>query len=68
MDPCIPTDFGDFKLTRRFRDVLYHITVKNPNNVQKGVVSMIVDGVKIDGCVIPLETRKSDVNVVVTMG
>ncbi len=68
VDPCIPADFGDFKLTRRFRDVLYHITVKNPNNVQKGVVSMIVDGVKIDGCIIPLETRKSDVNVVVTMG
>ncbi|MDE5823806.1 MAG: glycosyl transferase, partial [Lachnospiraceae bacterium] len=35
--PCVPTGFGDFKLTRRFRNVVYHITVKNPNNVQKGV-------------------------------
>ncbi len=68
VDPCVPAGFGDFKLTRRFRDVVYHITVKNPNNVQKGVASMTVDGVKADGCVIPFETGKSDVNVEVIMG
>lgn len=68
VDPCVPAGFGDFKLTRRFRDVVYHITVKNPNNVQKGVASMTVDGVKADGCVIPFESGKSDVNVEVIMG
>lgn len=68
IDPCVPTEFGDFKLTRHFRDILYHITVKNPNNVQKGIVSMMVDGVKIDGCVIPFEPGKSDVNVEIIMG
>ncbi|MDE7203637.1 MAG: glycosyl transferase [Lachnospiraceae bacterium] len=68
VDPCVPTGFGDFKLTRRFRDVVYHITVKNPNNVQKGVASMKVDGVSVDGCVIPFEAGKSDVNVEIVMG
>ncbi|MDE6919664.1 MAG: glycosyl transferase, partial [Lachnospiraceae bacterium] len=68
VDPCVPAGFGDFKLTRRFRDVVYHITVKNPNNVQKGVASMTVDGVKTDGCVIPFEAGKSDVNVEIVMG
>ena len=40
----------------------------NPHNVQKGVVSMTVDGVKTDGCVIPFEAGKSDVNVELLMG
>lgn len=64
----MPTGFGDFKLTRRFRDVVYHITVKNPNNVQKGVISMTVDGSKVDGCIIPFESGKKDVNVEIIMG
>ncbi|MBQ5851457.1 MAG: glycosyl transferase [Lachnospiraceae bacterium] len=68
IDPCVPTGFGDFKLTRRFRDVVYHIEVKNPENVQKGVKSMTVDGVNVDGCIIPFESGKKEVNVVVTMG
>lgn len=68
VDPCVPTGFGDFKLTRRFRDVVYHITVKNPNNVQKGVASMTVDGVGVDGCIIPFEAGKSDVNVEIVLG
>jgi cellobiose phosphorylase len=60
-------------VTRRFRDVVYHIDVKNPNNVQKGVVSMTVDGNPIDvnptmGCIIPFESGKTDVNVTVVMG
>lgn len=68
IDPCVPTGFGDFTLTRRFRDVVYHIDVKNPNNVQKGVKSMTVDGVPVEGCVIPFESGKTDVKVEVLMG
>lgn len=68
INPCVPTGFGDFKLTRHFRDVVYHITVKNPNNVQKGVASMTVDGAKVDGCVIPFEARKPEVHVEIVMG
>jgi cellobiose phosphorylase len=68
INPCVPADFGDFKLTRRFRDVVYHIDVKNPNKVQKGVVSMTVDGKSVKGCIIPFESGKTDVNVEVVMG
>lgn len=68
IDPCVPSGFGDFTLTRRFRDVVYHIEVKNPNNVQKGVKSMTVDGVMVEGCVIPFESEKTDVKVEVLMG
>ncbi len=68
VNPCIPDDFGDFTLTRSYRDVVYHISVKNPNNVQKGVASMTVDGVAVDGCVIPFDSGKKEVNVEVVMG
>ena len=68
VDPCVPTGFGDFKVTRKFREGTYNIEVKNPNNVEKGVVSMVVDGKAVDGCVIPYEKGKEVYNVVVTMG
>ena len=73
VNPCIPKGFGDFTITRQFRDVTYHIEVKNPSNVEKGVVSMTVDGVAVDGLdlsnpVIPYSADKSEVNVVICMG
>ena len=46
----------------------YHISVKNPNHVEKGVASMIVDGVAVDGNTIPLPDGKTDVTVEVVMG
>ncbi len=67
IDPCIPKDFGDFKLTRKYRGVTYHIEVVT-NGVEKGVKELIVDGVKTDGTVIPYDASKKDVNVKVIMG
>ena len=36
--------FGDFTITRTFRGVEYNIEVKNPDNIEKGVKELIVDG------------------------
>jgi len=68
VNPCVPKGFGDFTLTRKFREGTYNITVKNPNNVEKGVASMTVDGKAVDGCVIPYEKGKENYDVVITMG
>ncbi|MBQ8327765.1 MAG: glycosyl transferase [Lachnospiraceae bacterium] len=68
IDPCVPKGFGDFTITRKFREGVYNIEVKNPNNVEKGVVSMTVDGKAVDGCVVPYEKGKTEYNVVITMG
>ena len=47
----------------------YHITVKNPAHVQKGVTKLIVDGAAIDGNMIPaINGTGHDVTVEVTMG
>ena len=68
VDPCIPKGFGDFSITRKFREGTYHIQVKNPQNVEKGVASMTVDGKAVDGHIIPYEKGKEEYNVVITMG
>ncbi len=68
VNPCVPKGFGDFTLTRKFREGTYTIAVKNPNNVEKGVQSMTVDGKAVDGCIIPYEKGKTQYQVVVTMG
>ncbi len=68
VDPCIPHDFGDFELTRKFREGTYHIQVRNPKQVEKGVVSLRVDGQEIAGNVIPYVRGKKEYQVEVTLG
>ncbi len=54
VEPCIPSQMDGFTVHRRYRGVLYHITVKNPGHVEKGVKSMTVNGVKTEGnCIVP---------------
>ena len=68
VNPCVPEGFGDFSVTRKYRGVKYNIQIKNPNNVQKGVVSMTVNGQPVEGTVIPFDASAKEADVVVTMG
>lgn len=68
IDPCVPKNFGDFTLTRKFREGIYNIKVTNPHHVEKGIKSITVDGKAIDGCVIPYEKGKTEYDVEVVMG
>lgn len=43
-DPCIPADWKEFTVTRRWRGAEFEIHVTNPDGVMKGVRSMTVDG------------------------
>lgn len=68
INPCVPDGFGDFALTRKYRNAVYHITVKNPDNVRKGIKKLTVDGEPITGTVIPYRKGKSEYHVEVLMG
>jgi len=59
VDPKIPEGFGDFTVTRVFRDATYHITVSGSGS---GYLS--VDGVPLEGNLVPLATPGAHVNVV----
>ena len=68
VNPCVPKDFGDFQITRKFREGTYDIKVVNPDKVEKGIKSITVDGASIEGCVIPYVKGKEHYDVVVTLG
>lgn len=69
INPCVPKDFGDFTITRTYRKVEYHIQVKNPDGVEKGIRELIVDGRNLGAeTVIPYEETKEKVDVTVIMG
>jgi len=53
IDPCIPSKWKGFSVKRVFRGATYDITVKNPNGVNKGVKSLVADGMKLGGNVVP---------------
>ncbi len=68
INPCVPKGFGDFQITRKFREGTYNIKVLNPNNVEKGICQISVDGENIDGNVVPYIKGKENYDVVVIMG
>jgi cellobiose phosphorylase len=68
VDPCIPSDWEGFEVTRIFRGTKYHIVVKNPKGVSKGVVGMLVNGKAVKGNVIPSRKAKDVQEVEVMLG
>lgn len=54
VDPCIPSDWKQLQLVRKFRGATYDITVKNPNGIEKGIVKTVVDGQEIAGNILPI--------------
>lgn len=67
INPCIPDTFGDYKITRVYRGVTYNIEIKNPNKLEKGIISLTVGGQKIDGNIIPYNDSKKSVSVIAEM-
>ncbi|MBN2601932.1 MAG: glycosyl transferase, partial [Candidatus Marinimicrobia bacterium] len=68
IDPCIPRYWKEFKVTRKFRDATYKITVKNPDNISKGIKSVKVDGSLLDNNILPVFSDDKEHTVFVVMG
>mgnify|MGYP000953721793 CR=1 FL=1 len=68
IDPCIPKDWSEFSVTRNFRNSIYHITVKNPNGVNKGIKQIICDDREIEGNKLPLVNDNKEHQVEVILG
>ena len=66
IDPCICSEWKEYKVTRRFRGSVYEITVKNPDRVCKGVREILLDGQPLNGNVVPYAPGTH--TVLVTLG
>ncbi|MGB7985775.1 MAG: hypothetical protein WCF54_11480 [Terracidiphilus sp.] len=68
IEPCIPSAWPQFKVTRVFRGKRVTIEVKNPNGVQKGVKKLTLNGKVVTGNFIPVGTLLEENLVEVLMG
>lgn len=68
VNPCIPAEFGDFTITRKYRNTTYTIRITNPEKVEKGVKEMLVNGKTVNGNIIPYDETQTEAHVQVIMG
>jgi N,N'-diacetylchitobiose phosphorylase len=67
VDPCIPAGWKEFSVIRQWRGATFEITVKNPDGVQKGVVSTTLNGHAVQGPIVAQPVGSVN-QVVVVMG
>ena len=63
IDPCIPKEWKEFTVIRKFRECTYNINIKNPSSLCKGNVEISINGKVIDGNKIPLFRGQDVVSV-----
>jgi N,N'-diacetylchitobiose phosphorylase len=68
IDPCIPSSWKKFSVTRKFREKIFNIKVENKRGVPKGIKKMVVNGEEIADNLIPLEKMKDNNEIQVEMG
>lgn len=66
IDPCIPADWEGFWAQRNWRGAMFHIEVKNPDGVMKGVKEIYLDGERTEH--IPVQQSGSRHSVQIVMG
>ncbi|HDM8054316.1 GH36-type glycosyl hydrolase domain-containing protein [Vibrio harveyi] len=68
IDPCIPTNWSGFEVTRQWLGATYNIKVVNPDSVSKGVKSITVNGEAVSGASVPVQAQGSVNEIIVTLG
>ena len=67
LDPCIPAEWPECGITKRFRNTTYDIRYRHePGKTCNRIASIVADGVPVEGTVLPLrpgETVKVDVEL-----
>jgi cellobiose phosphorylase len=68
VDPCIPSEWTGFKVTRKFRGAVYNIEIINPNHKSKGVKEVSVDGKSQSSNILPVFPEGTEHNIRITLG
>lgn len=64
INPCIPSDWKEFSVTRKWRGATYNIKVLNPHSVMKGVKTIKLNGEEVDAINVQLKGSINEVEVV----
>lgn len=64
IDPCIPPNWEEFTVRRRFRDSDFEIQLKNPQGVSKGISKILLNGKPVNGNKLPVLAGKHRVEVI----
>jgi N,N'-diacetylchitobiose phosphorylase len=67
IDPCIPSDWKEFEVIRKWRGAKYYIKVKNPDGVEKGVKCISLNGHPVKSF-IPIQPKCTTNLIEVLMG
>jgi cellobiose phosphorylase len=65
--PCIPAHWPAYKVRYRYRETIYHLTIRNVGE-PAAQARITLDGVVIEGTVIPLVDDRRDHQVEVVLG
>lgn len=68
VNPCIPSEWNGFKITRVYRGDVYNIEVVNPEHVSKGVKTIKVDGKVISEKILPVFGDGGEHKIEIEMG
>ncbi len=68
VDPCIPSDWNEYEVTRRFRGAEYKVKISNPLHKEKGVKSMRLNGKELEGNLIPVQPEGGVNEVEIVLG
>ncbi|QHI70654.1 GH36-type glycosyl hydrolase domain-containing protein [Tichowtungia aerotolerans] len=68
IDPCLPTGWKACKISRYFRGDIYNIEIHNPDGLGTGITHITVNGVVLEGNVMPVigDGTVHDVQVIIT--
>lgn len=55
IDPCLPSHWEEASMTREWRGATFEINFRKPKGVQKGAVSVTLDGATLPAAQIPLQ-------------
>jgi len=67
INPCVPASWGGFSVSRKFQGAVYNIEVIN-TGVMKGVKKITLNGIEIEGNIIPLQPKGTVNSVEVILG
>ncbi|MGA3243508.1 MAG: glycosyl hydrolase family 65 protein [Bacteroidota bacterium] len=67
IDPCLPSDWKEVKITRRFRGKNLAITIKKEAGIQKGTKMVVLNGEALEGNFIPFDRLQQNCEIVAIM-